>query len=413
MDCWHFRNRIRARTNHMPRCKSLVGVSLSLALAWTAHLAPRLAFAQAAPSPSQSSPQLIPRTHAERELRYRMEHRIILNVQVSDAAGKPIPHLSERDFTLLLDHQHHPLVSVREAPFHAALTPAHVILLLDAINSSTHDLSSYRKGIQHFLEQSPNPLPYPISIALVTGSGPTLLPVSTSRDAVLADLQSFTQSLHPYTCAKDFTPNDAFLASARPGQVNIDNSALQLSCLNDRFTHSVNALDAIASQQVNTPGRAILIWIGSGWPLLYEKQFRADDNATRLNFFDHLVHVSTSLREGQVTLDMAAPSNLFDKTAQLNDHDRAFLDGVPTAADVTAGSLSLQALAHQSGGQVLVNSRSLEAEIAQCAADAASYYILTFDSAAASRFGDFHTLTVTVHRPNATVRTNSMFYAEQ
>lgn len=346
-------------------------------------------------------------------MRYKMEHRIILNVQVGDASGKPVPLLQEKDFTLRQDGQPHPVVSVREAPLDATITPAHVILLLDTVNSSSRDLGDYRKSIQHFLEQSPSLLPYPVSIAVVTGVGPTLSKISTSRDTVLADLKTLTQSLHPYDCTPKFNPSDAFRATAKPGQMNIDNSAQQLSCLNDRFTHSVNALDEIATQQANIPGRAILVWMSAGWPLLYEKQFRADDDATRQNFFEHLVHISTALREGQVTLDMVLPSNILTKTLELNDHDRSFLNGIPAVADVTAGSLSLQVLAHQSGGQVLVHSKDLEAEIVQCVADAMAYYVLVFDSAAAANFGEFHTLTVTVNRPGVTVRTNTMFYAEQ
>ncbi|MGA8041191.1 MAG: VWA domain-containing protein [Terracidiphilus sp.] len=397
----------------MPRGKSLGEVLLCLTLTWAALLVPRNASSQTAPPESSPSPQLIPRTHAEREMRYKMEHRIILNVQVNDASGRHVTGLHDKDFTLLQDLALHPLVSVREVPLDATITPAHVILLLDTVNSSSRDLGDYRRSIQHFLEQSPSLLPYPVSIAVVTGVGPTLSKSSTSRDTVLADLKTLTPSLHPYDCTPKFNPSDAFLATAKPGQMSIDNSAQQLSCLNDRFTRSINALDQIATQQANIPGRAILIWISSGWPLLYEKQFRADDDATRQNFFEHLVHVSTALREGQVTLDLVLPSNLLTRSLELNDHDRSFLNGLPAAADATAGSLSLQALAHQSGGQLLVHSKDLEAEITQGVADATGYYVLIFDSAAAANFGEFHTLTITVNRPGVTVRTNTMFYAEQ
>src|SRR5579863_9231460 len=55
---------------------------------------------QAAPGDSVQSrpPQLIPRTHEDRESRFITEHRIILNVRVSDNAGKPLSDLQESDF---------------------------------------------------------------------------------------------------------------------------------------------------------------------------------------------------------------------------------------------------------------------------------------------------------------------------
>jgi hypothetical protein len=99
----------------------------------------------------------------------------------------------------------------------------------------------------------------------------------------------------------------------------------------------------ISTQPVNIPDRAIVNWFGFGWPLLYEKQFRANDESTRQNFFDHLFRLSTEFCERQVTLDMTALSSLFDKATQLNDHDRAFLNGATAADIVTAGSLNLQA----------------------------------------------------------------------
>jgi hypothetical protein len=84
----------------------------------------------------------------------------------------------------------------------------------------------------------------------------------------------------------------------------------------------VTALENIVHQQAVAPGRVILIWIGPAWPLLYNNGFPPDDDGLKRRLFDNLVGVSSALREAQVSLDML--------------------------------TLSLQALAHQSGGQLLV-----------------------------------------------------------
>ena len=97
----------------------------------------------------------------------------------------------------------------------------------------------------------------------------------------------------------------------------------------------------------------------------------------------------------------------------LVDSDDTFFDGVPKPDEVTAASLGLQALAHQSGGQVLIGARSIPAGVAACMADAKSYYELTFDSPPAAQFGEYHSLEVKVDRPGLTVRTNTVYYAEQ
>lgn len=399
--------------DRMPRRKSLGEVIFCLTFAWAAHLAPQIALGQAAPSQSQPSPQLIPRTHAEREMRFQMEHRIILNVQVSDASGEPMRHLQKKDFTLLQDQQPQPLTSFREVGPNTTLAPARVIILLDAINNSSRDLRQYRKAVEKFLEQGPGHLSNSISIAVLTDSGITFGQSSIDRDALLKDLTSRTHSLHTFACANEVNPNEALRDAWMHGVVTSDTSAQQLSCLNERFKLSIFALENIAHEQMNIPGRAIVIWIGSGWPLLYEKQFRPDDETVRHEFFNHLVSVSRALGEAQVTLDMVSPSNLLQKTAELDDHDRAFLNGVPSEADVTSGSLSLQALAHQSGGQVLIRIKSAAAGIAECTADASSYYVLSFDSAPAASPDAFHALAITVDKPGVTVRTNTTLYAEQ
>ena len=126
------------------------------------------------------------------------------------------------------------------------------------------------------------------------------------------------------------------------------------------------------------------------------------------------MQVSNALREAQITLDVLFPPDLFRK-AELprTDHDQAFYDGVPRRSDVTAGSLGLQALAHQSGGQLLIGSKNYSDGIAACMDDAESYYELAFNFVPAAQSGEFHSLVVKVDRPQSTVRTRTMYYAEQ
>jgi hypothetical protein len=88
------------------------------------------------------------------------------------------------------------------------------------------------------------------------------------------------------------------------------------------------------------------------------------------------------------------------------------LNGLQNEDEVTAGSLSLQAFAHQSGGQILIEKKNIPESIAECIADAGSYYVLSFDANAAAGPSEYHSLQVKVEKPGATVRTNTMYYAE-
>jgi VWFA-related protein len=393
-----------------PRCVRPVSACLALSLA-SSHTA--LSGRSGGPQ-SDQTPKLIPRTHEQREARFRAEHRIVLNVEVTDASGSPITGLNAEDFTLMQDQQPRSIVTFRAVSGETAPVPPQVMLLLDAVNNSSRDLANDRKGVETFLRHGPATLAYPTSIAVLSDAEIRSGPLTRDRDALLGELEDLSGRLHPIACASDVNPNDRTLRAVwMPGAVSGVDSSKELNCLNQRFITSISALTRFAKLQIDIPGRVILIWMGSGWPLLNNKQFRPDDASVKAGFFGNLVQVSTALREAQVTLNVLLPASLFRIAESRDEHDNAFFNGVPNQDEVTAASLGPQALAHQSGGQVLIGAKNITGGIATCMADAQSYYELTFDSAPAAQFGEYHSLQVKVDKPGVTVRTNTVYYAEQ
>jgi VWFA-related protein len=363
---------------------------------------------------SNQTPRLIPRTHEEREARFRAQHRIVLNVEVTDAAGNAVTGLNAGDFVLLQDRQPRSIASVRQVNGEAAPVPPQVMLVLDAVNNSSRDLANDRKGIENFLRQSSAPLAYPTSIAVLSDAGMRSGPLTRDRSALLDQLRDLSSGLHPIACATGVNPNDRTLRAVwMPGTVATDASTPELNCLNQRFVTSISALTRFAKLQIDIPGRVILIWMGTGWPLLNNKQFSPDDASVKAGFFENLVQISTALREAQMTIDVLLPSSLFRTPESRDQHEDAFFNGVPNQDEVTAASLGVQALAHQSGGHILIGARNIPAGVAACMADAKSYYELTFDSPPAAHFGEYHSLQVKVDRPGVAVRTNTVYYAEQ
>jgi VWFA-related protein len=393
-----------------PRCVRALSACLALSLA-SSHAA---LSSQSGGTQSDQTPKLIPRTHEQREARFRAEHRIVLNVEVRDAAGSPITGLKAEDFMLMQDQQPRSIVTFRAVNGETAPVPPQVMLLLDAVNNSSRDLANDRKGVETFLRQSPATLAYPTSIAVLSDAEIRSSPLTRDRDALLGELEDLSGRLHPIACASDVNPNDRTMRAVwMPGTVSGVDSSKELNCLNQRFVTSISALTRFAKLQIDIPGRVILVWLGSGWPLLNNKQFRPDDASVKAGFFGNLVQVSTALREAQVTLNVVLPSSLFRIAESRNEHDNAFFNGVPNQDEVTAASLGLQALAHQSGGQVLIGAKNISGGISACTADAQSYYELTFDAAPATQFGEYHSLQVKVNKPAVTVRTNTVYYAEQ
>jgi hypothetical protein len=120
---------------------------------------------QVAPTPStpiqSTTPPhvaLIPRSHEERESRYRAEHQIFLNATVTDASGKPVTGLKAEDFALLDNGKTRPIASFRAVEGHAVVYPAHVILMLDAVNNTYRNI---QKGSRSHQALNPRTRPKP------------------------------------------------------------------------------------------------------------------------------------------------------------------------------------------------------------------------------------------------------------
>jgi VWFA-related protein len=359
---------------------------------------------------------LIPRSHEERERRYQAEHHVILNAFVSDATGKPVRGLKQEDFTLLDNGQPHALTSFRQVKGSVGIAPVRVVLMLDAVNNSPRDIANDLKGVEQFLRQGPAQLDYETSTALLSGSGVSFGRPSRNRGDLIGELQALTKEVHLFDCTGEGGGSEQVFATFNlQGGISVAEGQHQdekSGCLNARFLQSVSALKSFATEQQDLPGRVILIWIGRGWPLLSAREFRPDTAALRQNFFDNLVALSNALREAQVTLDTVFSPDLFRTIDLRSDHDNAYFNGVPDEDQVTASSLGLQVLAHQSGGLILIDRKDLGEEIAQCIADAESYYAMSFDSPPAAGPGEFHSIQVKMNKPGLKVRTNTVYYAE-
>lgn len=369
--------------------------------------------AGAATSAHGDAPRLIPRTSAEREQRFLTQHRIILNVHVADAAGKPYEQLSQADFTLYDNQQVRKLVAFRVVDGGGA--GAHVLLVLDAVNNFTKQLHSFAKEIERYLKEAGDPLPVPVSIGLFTGYGIDAGKPSRDRAALLGELQSRTADLRATGCiAHQDRPSNTIAPYSAGVYGSIRNeSPSELACKNDRFVASVNALSQLARKETDMPGRVIVVWMGAGWPMLTDKAFTPDPPELKRNFFERLVSLSTLLREGQVTVDAVGSPDDSINPQTPDVRDSKFFDGISNPDQVSAAHMGLHPVAHQTGGRIFPETKDVAGQIGECVADAESYYVLTFDSPPAADFGEYHALAVKVDKPGLDVRTNTLYYAEQ
>jgi VWFA-related protein len=373
-----------------------------------------LAWAAAGGIPSSQSPQLIPRTPEDRDRQYRIEHRVILTTHVSDSSGKPVPDLDQADFVVLDNQVPRPLADFRRIAAGSRDPSARLLFVLDAVNNTTRQLRSFAAAVEEYVRGEDATLPHPFAIGLLSGSRVDVGDFTVGRDVLLAELKSRARRLESTGCVESeqwtATPRGPGLS----GSGSIPGTPPEaLECMNSRFVTSVAALSDLASRQAGDEGPLALLWFGSGWPTLTNREFHSDNADLKRRFFAQVVDVTTALREKQISLHAVASPEDAPNPEVPRTRDVAFFAGARNETEVEAGHLGLHALAHLTGGRTFKSSRNVARQIGTCAADLDSFYLLSFDAPPAAKQGEYHALHVNVDKPGMAVRTSTLYYAEQ
>jgi len=334
-----------------------------------------------APAATQT-PALSPRT-AVAPATDATEGHIHLDVVVTDKAGKAVPGLALKDFTLLDDGQPASILSFHaiDAAPKAAGRPAEVILVLDTVNLPLQTVARTRVGIASFLRQNGGHLAQPVSIFVFNDDGVKVLAQPSMDGNALA-----TQLEHA------------------DSQLRVIGRSAQYGGF-DRFDLSLQWISAIAQSQAKRPGKKLLVWAGPGWPLLD----RATINISlkdQQKVFSSIVYLSTTLREGHVSLYSVSLGEFNASTFLYQD----YLKGVKTAEKAGLPDVQLKVLATQSGGRVVGPDNDIGAQIENCVQDASAFYTLSFDPPKADKANEYHDLKVTVDQPGLTARTSTGYY---
>jgi len=312
------------------------------------------------------------------------EGRMHLDVVVDDKAGKAVPGLELKDFTLMDNNQPAPILSFHafDATVQQAEAPAEVIVPLDVVNNEFQTISYVREGIEKFLRQNGGKLAQPVSILLFTNDGAkTVLKPTMDGNALAGQLSDMVTGMRTI---------------GRSGGLAGDG---------ERFELSIRMLSLIAKTETKVPGRKLLIWAGPGWPLLNNVGIEISNKDQQM-FFDRIVLLSGLLREAQISLYSISSGEVGPGTFVY----RGYLKGVKSSPQANPPNLALKVLATQSGGRVLGPDNDLTAQINHIVEDAKAYYRISFDPPKADRANEYHDLKLQVDQPGLTARTNSGYY---
>jgi len=317
------------------------------------------------------------------------DRRITLDVQVTDKSGSAVRGLQKQDFAILDDRQPKNILSFyavdsRSGP--STDPPPEVVLVVDAVNASPVTVGYERGELKKFLLQNGGKLAQPVSFVIFSDAGPKVQE-EASRDgnALAAMFDQYETGLRSIKRSQGFYGAE------------------------ERFDMSLKAVDLLVAYEGKRPGRKLMIWFSPGWPLLSTPNIQYSRKEEQ-RLFNEIVEISTGLRQARITLYSIDPLGLAD--ADRTFLYKEFLKGVASSGWVLPGDLALQVLVVQSGGRVFSSSNDLAAAIADSCADADAFYILSFEAPRADRSDEYHSLGITIDKPEITARTRTGYYAQ-
>jgi VWFA-related protein len=347
---------------------------------------PALVCAQQSPapgSPASEAPALAPRS-VNAPAPAPGEGRIQLDVVVTDRSGKPVADLASENFTLKDNNLPAKILSFRaiDPAAQPGSHPAEVILLLDAVNQGFQIVARARQDIAKFLRENGGHLAQPVSVFVLDSDGvKVLMQPSVDGNALAAELDRSESKLR--VIGRSAGINGAF----------------------ERYDLSIRTMDTIARNEVNRPGRKLLIWAGPGWPLLERPDIQISSHAQQ-EVFNEVVDLSTTLRQARMTLysvSLGVPvlgTYLYE----------GYLKGVKTPEKVNPANLALKVLAIQTGGRALPPDNDLAGQIEICVQDAGAFYTISFDPPPADKSNEYHELKVEIDKPGLTAHTDTGYY---
>lgn len=338
---------------------------------------------QSAPPKTPAEPQLSTRP-APAPGAAQAARRLRFDVVVTDAAGKPVSGLEEKDFRVLDNGQPDTIAAFGAFGGQASKPepPVQLIVLLDSVNVGIQYVTFARQEVARFLKQGGGHLSVPVSVVWLTDDGFALqLGPTTDGTALAAQLDASQSHLRSIGRAAGFW-----------GAV-------------ERVGFSLQKLDVLLQSVAKVPGRKLLVWVGPGWPMFDTPDVEISYR-TQQQLFANIVQISEEMRVSQVTMYSVSLGMTDAHTFLYQD----FLKGVRSVKQADLPYLSEKVLSIESGGRVLGPNNDLAGQIERCAQDAGPFYALVFEKPKADHPDEYHELKVQIDKPGLTAHTDTGYY---
>jgi VWFA-related protein len=383
----------------------LVAASLALTV-----LLPAQSRSEAAASPLDST-QLHPSTTLKLDTRL-----VVLDVVITDKAGKPVDGLSAGDFQVLEDGKPQLIRSVDPPAANtlppetlatgasAAFDPAKpitfghspvAILVFDQLNTHFADSSFARRSLHDYLAAQPALLAQPT----------TLLTVYDNRFKLL---QSFTRDRDALLRAVAAAPAEYAWKLEVYGKTEFGPV--------ERLDQSLRALEEIAQSYAPIAGHKNLIWVGGGFPTINPTTIDGDD---ALEVKHALQHITNLLLDTHITLYAVDPTSSAAGMTEITDSSQmAFVqaagDALTGGIDPFGASDDFDSLGPVTGGRVVRGKNDVARQISSAVDLGAHSYTISYTPSSTSEAAaQYRKIQVVCLRPGLTATSRTGYYPNE
>ncbi len=317
---------------------------------------------------------------------------VVLDMVVVDAKGKAIKGISKEHFHITEAGDPQTIANFEEAGDHMAPADGTInstaeldklapqapvnIILLDEFNTLFEDEAFARYSLKKYLNKDPGPL-----------TTPTML--------IAVDLQHFNV-LQDYTQdrQKILTALDHHFAGY-PWQAHGG------GWISERYGTAFLTLRRVAEAVEGHPGHKNMIWVGRGFPPIFNQNLNLDANDRTFRTVQETVN---KLRDARVTLYTIDPAGL-----QVNP--AATYGSIAAFNDPFGGNYQFAKLAIATGGRPLYGRNDVDAEIGTAIEDGSNFYTATYRPTNTSNdVRTFRRIKATVDIPGLSVTTREGYY---
>lgn len=383
---------------------------------------------------------------------------VLLDVIVTDKAGRPVTDLTAKDFSLREDGKTQVLSVFSAEQPEAALAkkdiptlPANVytnrpeyrvppgpvtVLLLDALNTPVQDQMYARRELLSYLKSQLGS-DKRMAVLVLTNQLHLLQDFTDDRELLRRAVEGYiatdSRSLDIEDVEKHLPPppSDSERSGAYRNLVNDLRKVLlesAASSLDARVAQTLAAFQSLAQALGGVPGRKNLVWVSGSFPFTFVAESRPapGDPKELVAYRDYQKDIRRTadvMAKAQIAIYPVdarglAGAPLMDASHPLKNDMGHVYAGADLSDDLSRGDTSLQnsqaameEIAKDTGGLAFINRNDVDNAVALSVADAASYYTLGYYPRKKTYNGQFRSFLVKVERPGMRLRYRPGYFA--